>query len=294
MNKILKLSISNIWRNKILSLATIFVISIILFIFNIIISIQAITTQAIDTINEKVDISVYLKESINDTDIEKLQNDIAKIEGVKTVSYTSKEQAINDLKLSHPNLTLAFEKYNLSNPLPQSLNIVTLTPEDHTNILKILKNPKYDQYIENTSSDENNDGILNKVSENLNNLNKFINQVLLLIILAFLIGGTLIMINALQITIFSRKKEIEVMKIVGASNKNIFLPFIFEAIFYVLLALIFSFLMFYLLSNNINIKELSLFNIYSIKTIFYIFGLEALFTILIAILSSYLAVSDHL
>ena len=128
----LSLSLRNIWRNKILSIATIFVIGTIIFIFNIILAINFITNQALEDLNQKIDITVYLKETTDYSTAIEISENLENLEGVIEVNYNSKEDALIQIKESHPNISIAFEKYDLGNPLPASLNISTSHPEYHS------------------------------------------------------------------------------------------------------------------------------------------------------------------
>ncbi|MDD3861464.1 MAG: permease-like cell division protein FtsX, partial [Candidatus Gracilibacteria bacterium] len=130
------LAANNIWRNKVLSIATIFVIAIIIFIFNIILSINFIAKDAITNINKKVDLVIYLKDTSDPTQIQTLTQTIKNLEGVETVIYTTKMQALEQLQKTHPNLSTSFEKYNLGNPLPYS----SMEPALAKSVQKGLKN----------------------------------------------------------------------------------------------------------------------------------------------------------
>src|SRR3989338_4839824 len=152
-----KLGLINIWRNKVLSLATIFVIATILFIFNIILAVNFIAQDAISDLNKKIDITVYLKESTEFEQVDYLTKKIATLEGVENVTYTSKKDALDQIKTTHPDLSLAFEKYNLGNPLPASLNITTSHPKYHLPIADFLNQDKYLIYLSSivTADSEN-------------------------------------------------------------------------------------------------------------------------------------------
>jgi cell division transport system permease protein len=285
--KALSLSLKNIWRNKILSLATISVIGIIIFIFNVILAINFIAEDAIDQLNSKVDVVLYLKDS---TDYLKTQTIIQKIEaqaGVKSVTYTSKEDALDDLQKTHPDLSLAFEKYNLGNPLPASLNVATENPEVHANLEDFLNQESFRGYLSNISkNDQNqNSSILSSVSTNLMKVTDFTRQIIFWLIITFVIGGTLVILNALQITIFTRKKEISVMKLVGASPWFLRLPFLIESLFFGLLAVLLSFLLLFLVSQNLEIE---------ITRVWDYFWVELIFTIILSVSSSLIAVHEHL
>ena len=112
--------------------------------------------------------------------------------------------------------------------------------------------------------------------------------------MTFVVGGTLIILNALQMTIFTRKKEISIMKLVGAPYSFIRMPFIIESIIYGLLAVVVSFLMLYVLSKNLNIEGSSFSNHYSNINYISIFLIELILTISLSVLSSIIAIHDYL
>lgn len=282
-----KLSISNIWRNKFLSLATVFVIGTTIFIFNVILAVNFIAQDALSDLSKKIDVVVYLKETTTFTDAQNIQNQILKLEGIENVAYTSKDDALNQLKTTHPDISLAFEKYQLGNPLPASLNITTTNPQYHSSIAQALSQDQYQIFLSSvvTNDSSGNNAIITSVSENLLRLSDFTYQIIFWLIVIFIIGGTLIILNAIQITIFSRKKEINVMKLVGASYWFVRLPFLIESIIYGILAVVIGFLMLTILSKNIALFDID-FTL--------IFLAELIATILLSTLSAMLAVHEHL
>ncbi|MBT4917209.1 FtsX-like permease family protein [Candidatus Peregrinibacteria bacterium] len=177
------------------------------------------------------------------------------------------------------------------------MNITTSHPEYHAQIGQFLKSdPKYKLVLSKivTTDQEGNNSILTSVSENLLELTNFARQIIFWIIMIFIIGGALIILNALQITIFNRKKEIAVMKLVGASHWFIRLPFIIESIIYGLLAVAISFVMLLVLSKKIQIQETNLFSYYSDIKFYKIFIVETIATITLSIMSSMAAVHEYL
>ena len=290
LEKGIKFSLNNIWRNKVLSIATIFVMGIIIFIFNIILAINFIAQDSLETLSQKIDIIVYLKESTTFSDAEKISNEILELEGIENVQYTSKQDALEQIKETHPDLSVAFEKYQLGNPLPSSLSITTIHPQYHTSIADFLSQDKYQTYLSNivTNDDSKNNGIISSVSKNLLQVTNFTHKVIFWLIITFIVGGTLIILNAIQLAIFTRKKEISIMKLVGASHWFIRLPFLIESIIYGILAVIVGFSMLIILSQKIQIPITP-----DIKftTIFLI---ELAGTIVLSALSSFIAVHEHL
>lgn len=282
------LGLHNIWRNKFLSLATIFVIGTIIFIFNVILAVNFIAKEAIQDLSEKIDVVVYLQESTTFSESQNIAEDIKLLEGVVGVSYTSKDNALNQLKLTHPDISLAFEKYELGNPLPASLNVTTEHPKYHQSVADLLNKDKYLAKLSNvvTTGDSSTNTIMTSVSKNLNNVTNFAQQVIFWLIMIFIIGGVLIILNALQITIFNRKKEIEVMKLVGSPRWFIRFPFLIEGIIYGVMAVVISFVMLFILSKNIQLTETNQF--YSI------FFIELAAAVALSVFSSMVAVHEYM
>ena len=296
LEKSLHLALSNMWRNKILSIATIFVVGIIIFIFNIILAVNFIAQDALQDLNKKVDLTIYLQESTSYEQTQQLATEISQLPGVEKIDYQSKDQALEKLKSSHPDLSFAFEKYKLGNPLPASLNITTKEPQYHQEIAELLKQDKYRIFLSDViqNGDPENNAILSSVSKNLASLTDFTHQLIFWLIMTFVIGGALIILNAIQITIFNRKKEISIMKLVGASNGFIKSPFIIESVIYGVLALTISFIMLVILSTNLSIQDSSLFQYYSTLNFSIIFFCELLVTITISVLSSMIAIHEYM
>lgn len=279
----LRLGLNNIWRNKVLSLATIFVTATILFIFNIILTVNFIASSALTDLNKKIDLTIYLKEDTTYEQAQIIIKDLSNLEGVENAIYTSKQDALEKIKSIHPDISLTFEKYDLENPLPASIDITTSHPKYHPIVSEFLQQDKYQIYLGNIVTNDNN--IISNVSKNLLELTNFTQQIIFWLILTFILGGSLIIINALQITIFSRKKEIGVMKLVGASNWFIRAPFLIESTIYGTLAVILSFIMLSILSGKIN------YDVIKFPTIFLV---ELAITILLSIFSATVAIHEHL
>lgn len=289
-------SLVNIWRNKMLSLATIFVTAAIIFIFNIILAINFITQDALIDLNKKIDLVVYLNESTPQSELQRIVQDLESLNGVEEVNYISKQDALEKIEETHPNLGLAFERYELENPLPASINITTKHPQYHQAISQFLNQDKYRAYLSNivTSDNADNDNIISSVSKNLLRVTDFTEQVIFWLIITFILGGSLIILNALQITIFTRKSEISIMKLVGASNWFIRSPFLIEATIYGILAVATSFVMLFVLSKNIAIQGTELWNYYSGINFYKIYLYETIVTIILSVVSAGIATHEYI
>ena len=292
----LKLGLANFRRNKFLSIATILVMAVIIFIFNVILAIQFISNQALQALSERVDIVVYLHDDIGYYDATRLKDGLEMIGGVTKVKYTSKDEALQIVAKTHPQTADFLKKFNLNNPLPPSLSIVTSSPDIYPKIQQFLELPEnkdlMSNYVAEGLGGEN--VVISEVAKNLNNISHFVRQIIFWMVLVFVLGGTLVMVNAIQLTIFTRKNEIYIMRLVGATPNFIRLPFIIEGIFYGILSVILSFIILAALGYGIRLEDGNLWDTYGTLHLDSVFAVELIITTFLAVISSFSAVQKYL
>ena len=292
----LRLGATNFWRNKILSLATIVVIAVILFIFNVILAVHFIGNQALRALSERVDIVLYLRDDISFYDAQNLSQQLQNIVGVKTVKYTSKDQALEIVSKTHPKTADFLKKFNLKNPLPPSISITTQSAEDYKTVENFLEQGQYKTLLKNYVA-EGGSGesiILSDVAKNLTSISSFVRQVIFWLVLVFVIGGTLVIVNAVQLTIYTRRHEISIMQLVGATPTFIRMPFVFEGILYAVCAVIFSFIFLAFLGKTIQIEDSALWSYYNNLELGKVFTTELGITVILGIISSFAAVQQYI
>lgn len=292
----IRLGITNFWRNKFLSIATIIVMAVIIFIFNIILAVQHIGNEAINALSERVDIVIYLHEDIDFFTAQKLTDQLQNVQGVKSVKFTSKEEALDIVSKTHPETADFLKKFNIANPLPPSLSITTFTAEDHANVQAFMEGSELKSFMQNyvTEGSSGESVILSNVADNLRNISTFVRQIIFWMVLVFIIGGTLIIVNAIQITIYSRHQEIHIMRLVGAMVSFMRLPYVFEAILYALFAVGLSFLILLVISQSIQLDGSNLWSYYSNLNLPQIFLTEIAITMILAVASSYTATEQYI
>lgn len=291
----LKLSFSNIWRNKFLSLATIVVMSILIFIFNIMLGINIIAQQALNELTQKVDIVVYLQEDSEYYQVQQMINEMKALEGITEVSYTSKTQALEIVSKTYPKTAEFLNRYGVDNPLPASLNIKTARPELHIMVQNFLNQEKYRHLLANVASEsEEKSQAIEAVSRNLINLSRTTNQISFWILAVFILGSILIVSNAIQLTIYNRQREIYIMRLVGATKNFIRLPFLFEGLFYGIIAMLLATFMIWIIFTQISIEEINITSYIKDISFFTIFIIELAATALLGIICSFIAVYRYL
>lgn len=240
IKRTLKEALNNFLRNSWLSVATVSNLLLSLYIVSILFVVTFTANNILKTVQNKVNVSVYVNINVVEDKIMEMKNEMAKIDGIKSVDYISRDKALEEFKSTNadePRILKSLEEIG-ENPLPASLIITAKNPNDYQGIVdKINNNQALKENIDwiNYEKNKNKD-----VVERLNSIVATIRKVGVIIGIIFAANALLITFNAVRITIYTHRQEIETMRLVGASNAFIRLPFVFEGIIYGALASILS------------------------------------------------------
>lgn len=291
----LRLSFSNMWRNKFLTVATILVMAILIFIFNIILAVNFVAKSALDELTQKVDIVVYLKDNVEYYQVQQMINELQDLRGITEVTYTSKSEALEIVSETHPKTAEFLTRYGVDNPLPPSINITTERPELHIMVQQFLNQEKYRHLFANVIAEGGKQSTATEaVTKNLINLSRATNQIIFWVFVIFIIGAVLIISNAIQLTIYNRHREIFIMRLVGATHNFIRMPFLIEGLFYGIISMLIAALLLYILASQIQIAEVSIPEYFQNIPVYKIFFIELGIAAVAGILCSFLAVYRYL
>ncbi len=192
-----------------------------------------ITNYSVKTIQERVDISAYFKQGLAENQIRVVADDLEQDPRVRELTYVSPDEALVEFREKHKNDELILESVNElnENPLPATLQIKAYTLEDYQGIADTLNSEKYQPFLEKVNFEDNRI-IINR----LNTLLRFIITFGLILMGIFSIIAILVIFNTITLTIYNRREEVEIMRLVGATNWYIRGPFIVEALEYSVLA----------------------------------------------------------
>lgn len=236
LHRLTELTLQNLSRNLLLSTATTLMLGLILFILNVILVLNMLTRGSLDELAQKIDLIVYLKSEATVYQVNEMMNALNQEPEVLKVEYTSKEEALQNFLELYPDQSDPFTEYGIPNPLPGNLQVVTKTPEDHETVLSFLQSSPYaDLLLDSESSDEN-----QVIANRLLSLTRFTEKLIFGVILTFLFGSILMVMNAIHLSIYTRKTEIQIMQLVGARPAMIYAPFLLEGVFYALIAVFVS------------------------------------------------------
>jgi cell division transport system permease protein len=173
-----------------------------------------------NTVTSKVEIQCFLKNDITKTELSVLEDTIKGISGVRTLKYTSKSQALEGLKtMLGENKSLA-DGLNTENPLPSSFQIKVNKPENVKFVSEQLS--KMDVF------EKINDG--ETIVDQIIQITRFIKYASFILMAVLGIVAISLISNTIKLTVFARKREIGIMKYIGATDWFIRWPFIIEGI----------------------------------------------------------------
>jgi len=242
LKRVLTFAVNDFSRNKGISIAAIFVLTIIIMLVTGLFFFQGIAGYLASKIQDKIDITAYFKDGAQEQDILNVKAEILKMSPkIKNIEYISKDQALASFNEEHKNdavLNQALQEVG-SNPFLPSLNITTNgDPSQYSAIATILQTSDFSNLIDSVDFSQKKD-IIEKVYSIISNINTV--GLILGIVLIFV--AILIIFNTIKLAIENSSDEISTMKIVGASNWFIRGPFVIQGIIYGVIAFLICFLL---------------------------------------------------
>lgn len=223
----LKESASSMKRNAALTAAAIMVTSLSLLILGVIgMSVHAGNGLATN-MKERVDeIRVFLKDNVTVEERESMENFIRKMSEVKSVKYISKEQALEEFKLMYKDEKELLDEIE-GNPLPAEFKVRMKDPKYNSTVAKRIESrPEVSVDAAGKKEIKNPRDVVQKVLRITGAVQKFG----LVIVLAFGLVAVALVSITIRMAIYSRRKEIGIMKLVGATNWFIRWPFMMEGV----------------------------------------------------------------
>ena len=222
----------NVFHNKKSSGASLAIMCATMLIFGLFFMIIENLNNAVETLETQQGIQVFIQKTATDAQMEQIGEQIQAIDGVNKVTFVSKEDALNQTKEKLKDKQALIAGWDESNPFKASY-LVTLTD------LKLSSQVQDEiKKIDNIDSIQSRDETINGLVAIANGV-RIVSAViltLLLLISIFIIG------NTIKLTVHARRKEISIMKYVGATDSFIRWPFVIEGIIIGIVAALLSIL----------------------------------------------------
>lgn len=210
-------SFKSVFRNFPLSMASILCTTITLILVAVAIFLSYNVRQVTNTLEHELTIVVYLNRDTTEEQKIEIQNDLKTMENVDSYKLKTKEEWKAEMKKESETLEATLD-YLEENPLLDSIIVTVKDVKDLKSTTEKLR--KY----EFVSSAEYGEGMV----ENIIGIFDAISIGTIIMVIALVCVTAFLISNTIKLTIFSRKTEIEIMRLVGSSNTAIKLPFVFE------------------------------------------------------------------
>jgi cell division transport system permease protein len=213
-------------RNAVPSFAAMATVLVTVLVLGVFIPVVQATTGAANEVRGKVIADVYLKTDAKQQDIERVQRLIERQPTVKSVQFVSKQQAYNEEKKRNP------EAYQLlgSNPLPDTFRVTPAKPDDIGKLRDALspQSPSGGRTVIDPAIDEvrNREEDTNKILS----VTRVVKITMALLAGLLAVASILLIANTIRLSLYARRREVEVMKLVGATDWFIRWPFVLEGV----------------------------------------------------------------
>lgn len=202
---------------------------ITLFIISSLVILSALANVSLATLQEKVDISVYFKLDTTEQVIKQIERQVELLPEVKSITYIPSVDArerFRELHRDEPLLIESVEQFTEGeNPFPASFAIRVNKLTDYQTIINLFQDQKFTPYVKKITDKRD-------IVDRLNRIITGVQRIGASLIVIFSLITIIVMFNTIKLTIYNRREEIEIMRLVGASNWFIRGPFVVEGILY--------------------------------------------------------------
>lgn len=228
-------SLTGFTRNLSTTLGSIITIFLSLLIIGIFCIAGAVVNNVVASVENQVSITAYVKDDASDADIEKVMKAIEGYDGVESVSFTTKDQALENFRKSTSNPEIV-DQLDGENPLPASIDVQLDDAQSVQNIAsEILANQDFVDICDNADDPTDSLQYGQKTVDKLFSLTNAIRTAGIALIALLIFIAFIFINNTIRLAILARRKEIAIMRLVGASNGFIRGPFLAEGALHALI-----------------------------------------------------------
>lgn len=294
--RLIKYGFQTFWRQRLLTIATMVVILLALLVSQGLFIAGIVGGTALDSIQDKIDISVYFKVNTPEDEVLRVKRALEEFEEVSEVEYISRDKALEIFQERHAEdetITQALEELD-ENPLSASLNIKAENPEEYAVVAEYLESIVSDELVDNITYNQN-----QAVIDRLASIIRVSRQIGILAALFLTLVAVLVSFNTVLLGIYSNRDEIGIMRLVGASNLYVRGPFVVMGVIYgvitATLSMIITTPVIFLSSDYVRlfVPEMNLAAYYTGNFLTF-FAYQLLFGIGIGVISSLIAIRRYL
>lgn len=218
-----------LWRHRFMTGATVLTTALMLLMLNVFVVLVTHLNVALEALEHRVNVIAYIREDAPPGKVRELQSSLQNRSDVLEVIYVTKDEALARLREHFADRAELLAMVS-DNPLPASLEIRARNPESLENIVSLLETKVGpESVLEEVALQED-------IVERLLSLTTATRVAGVAMTAGLAVVSLFIVINTIRIAVYSRRQEIEVMKLVGATDWFVRWPFVFEGMLYGLLA----------------------------------------------------------
>lgn len=293
--------VNNFTRNAWLTIAATAVMTITLFVIFASVVSQHVISNTLDTIRDRVTMSVYLLTDSSQEDVDTVVGEIEKLDSVVSVSVQTPAQAREDFIEKNKQDTDSLDAVKeATNKFPWTLSIRVADINDTSQLAALVNDNEIVKEHIDPDRDPSFAGDRREAIENIATTAAFAQQVGIIVSVVFVAISTLIIFNTIRMAIFNRREEIQMMKLIGAERAFIRGPFIVEAVVYgffaAVIASVIGFSLFVFAKPSLEAAQVTVTPTADMLTIYAGFALLGMIVIgaIIGIISSLLATRRYL
>jgi len=218
-------------RNWVMSLGAIITIYLSLLLVGVSLGSGILLDQVAQSVEEKVSIRIFLKDDAPADKVDALEQQLLTNEMVGTVVYTSKEQALEEFKASMAEDSPEIIDQLEGNPLPASLDVELKDPRNVETVVDSIKaSEAFTAVADRPDDPEKSLKYGQQIVDQLFTVTNMIRTLSIVFVIMLAVISLIFINNAIRLAIYSRRKEIAIMRLVGASNWFIRTPFLMEGV----------------------------------------------------------------
>ena len=295
--RIIKFALQDMVRNFSLSFMTVLILVLMLLSVNTLTVVNVITKEAVQTVKDQIDVSVYFSNDANDEQIQEVKSYIDSFPEVTDITYLDRDQVLAQFKEQHKDNTEIVASLDElgENPLGPTMIIKTREPQDYQKVITALTIPEYESIIEAKTF-----GDTEKAISRIQVVTTQVERFTLTISVLFAVIAFFIIFNTIRVAIYTQRIEISIKKLVGATSWFVRGPYIAESFIFSIISVFVSYIIIKIVLHFVDPymaiifqREAILVNYYQ-ANLLYLLTIQFLVVLFLTVMSSLLAMRKHL
>ncbi len=295
--RVIKFAFQDIYRNFSLSIMTVLILVLMLLSINTLVIINVLTGEAVSSVKDQIDVGIYFNHEANNEEIEEIRSYISSFPEVVEITFLDKDQVLSSFREQYEDneeITAALEELG-ENPLGPTMIVKTREPREYEKVITALDVPEYENVIEaKTFADTE------KAIERIHTITTQVERFSLVLSSLFAVIAFLIIFNTIRVAIYTHRIEINIKKLVGATNWFVRGPYIIESLIFSLFSMLITLAVVWISLDLLNpyitivFQEPGLLTNYYLSNLTVLLGGQLVGVVLLTVLSSLLAMRKYL